>query len=87
MTISLQLEKEIFYEISEKGRNDYFRIDAERKAKGEIKYTGDLIEVNALYVKVFRSNVPHALIESLNIQDALSVPGVVKVLTYNDIPG
>ncbi|MFP3130626.1 MAG: xanthine dehydrogenase family protein molybdopterin-binding subunit, partial [Nitrososphaeria archaeon] len=38
-------------------------------------------------VKVFRSNVPHALIESLNIQDALSVPGVVKVLTYNDIPG
>jgi CO/xanthine dehydrogenase Mo-binding subunit len=87
MTISLQLEKEIFYEISEKGRNDYFRIDAERKAKGEIKYTSDLIEVNALYVKVFRSNVPHALIESLNIQDALSVPGVVKVLTYNDIPG
>jgi len=87
VTISLQLEKEIFYEISEKGRNDYFRIDAERKAKGEIKYTGDLIEVNALYVKVFRSNVPHALIESLNIQDALSVPGVVKVLTYNDIPG
>ncbi|MEM4092688.1 MAG: xanthine dehydrogenase family protein molybdopterin-binding subunit [Conexivisphaerales archaeon] len=70
----------------EKG-DELNRIDSSEKVSGSIKYTTDMIEVDALYVKVVRSTAAHAIIESLDLTEASSLPGVVKVITAHDVPG
>jgi CO/xanthine dehydrogenase Mo-binding subunit len=63
------------------------RIDSLEKVKGLIKYTTDYIEVEALYLKVFRSPVPHAIIKEISFDKALKVDGVKRIVTAKDIPG
>jgi xanthine dehydrogenase molybdenum-binding subunit len=40
-----------------------------------------------LFAAVKRSGVPHAIVRSIDIQKALATPGVLAVLTAQDIPG
>ena len=63
------------------------RIDAKEKIRGSIKYVTDMVEIDALYVKVVRSSSPHAIINSIETQLAKDVEGVLMVLTASDIPG
>lgn len=60
---------------------------SEEKVKGELKYPSDIYFENMIWGKVLRSKYPHALIKRIDTTKAESLPGVVKVLTYKDIPG
>jgi CO/xanthine dehydrogenase Mo-binding subunit len=63
------------------------RLDALDKVLGLPLYTSDIVPKDALRVKVVRSTVPHALIKRIDIQPAREMPGVLAVLTAQDIPG
>jgi CO/xanthine dehydrogenase Mo-binding subunit len=63
------------------------RLDALEKVLGLPLYTSDIAPKDALRVKVVRSTVPHALIKRIDAQPAKQMPGVVAVLTAQDIPG
>ncbi len=52
------------------------RIDALEKVTGNAKYTSDIKLPGMLYAKMLRSNVPHAVIKSIDINKAMSVSGV-----------
>ncbi|MEX0804070.1 MAG: xanthine dehydrogenase family protein molybdopterin-binding subunit [Candidatus Binatia bacterium] len=61
------------------------RIDGIEKVTGQAKFTGDLNLSDLLEAKVLRSPLPHAIVESIDIQKAAALPGVVAVLTRDDI--
>jgi len=61
--------------------------DADSKARGAFVYPSDLSLPGMLHVKVLRSDRPYALVKSIEIDNALSSPGVVCVLTARDVPG
>ncbi len=63
------------------------RPDAAQKVTGQAIYTDDLVFDGMLFAAVKRSGVPHAFVRSIDIQKAQAVPGVVAVLTAEDIPG
>ena len=63
------------------------RPDAIEKAIGTAKFTDDLIFDDMLYARVKRSDYPHAILESLDVEKARTLPGVICVLTAADIPG
>lgn len=63
------------------------RIDSWSKVLGLARYTDDLCLPGMLYVKVARSPYPHARICSIDISRARNYPGVVCVLTAQDVPG
>jgi len=63
------------------------RLDALDKVLGVPLYTSDIVPKDALRVKVVRSTVPHAVIKRINTQPAKQMPGVMAVLTAQDIPG
>ena len=52
------------------------RIDALEKVTGKAKYTSDIKLQGMLYAKFLRSNVPHAVITSIDVSKAQSLPGV-----------
>lgn len=60
---------------------------SEEKIKGELKYPSDVYFENMIWGKVLRSKYPHALIKKIDTTKAERLGGVVKVLTYKDIPG
>jgi CO/xanthine dehydrogenase Mo-binding subunit len=62
------------------------RTDALAKVKGQARYAADQAMPDALHMRILFAGRPHARIESINIQDALSMPGVVTVFTGADIP-
>ena len=57
------------------------------KARGEALYAADLIPEDALALKVLRAGRHHAEIVSLDVSEALAIPGVAGVFTAADIPG
>ncbi|MHC4147135.1 MAG: xanthine dehydrogenase family protein molybdopterin-binding subunit, partial [Planctomycetota bacterium] len=61
------------------------RIDAMGKAVGTTRYAGDYTMPNMLHAKVARAGVPHARIKQLDISKARALPGVVCVLTGEDL--
>ncbi|MFW6381384.1 MAG: xanthine dehydrogenase family protein molybdopterin-binding subunit [Bacillota bacterium] len=67
--------------------SEYIRPDAECKVNGKLKYMSDLKFPNMLWGKVLWSEYPHAEIKTIDISEAEKIAGVVKVLTYQDIPG
>jgi CO/xanthine dehydrogenase Mo-binding subunit len=62
------------------------RHDALAKVTGEALYPGDLLDAQTLRLKVVFAGRPHARIVQIDTSAALSVPGVVAVLTANDVP-
>jgi len=63
------------------------RPDAVEKVTGDAIFTDDLQFDNMLFASVRRAGVPHAFLKSLDISKAQNLPGVVAVLTADDIPG
>ncbi len=63
------------------------RPDAMEKVTGEAVYTDDLTFNGMLYGAVKRAEVPHAIVDKIDIEAARTLPGVVAVLTADDIPG
>ena len=66
------------------------RIDAEGKVLGTGKYVDDLDKVNfpeMIYGSAVRSKYPRAIVKAIHTEKAKALPGVVCVLTADDVPG
>ena len=64
----------------------YHRIDALDKVTGKALYSGDLNRPDQLQMKILFAGRPHAVVKSVEIQQALALDGVVLVLTAADVP-
>ena len=53
---------------------------------GKPVYTGDMVPKNALVVKILHSPHANAIIEDINIDVAMKVPGIEAIYTYKDVP-
>jgi len=62
------------------------RPDAVDKVTGRARFPGDLHREGMLYLKVLFSERAHARIVGIDTSEAERVPGVVAVLTHNDVP-
>lgn len=63
------------------------RIDVEEKVTGAAKFADDLqFGKGLLFARIKRSPHPHALIKSIDISQALKLPGVKVVVTGEDFP-
>jgi selenium-dependent xanthine dehydrogenase len=62
------------------------RPDAVEKVTGDAIYTDDLVFDNMLFASARRAGVPHAILKKLDVSKAKELPGVVAVLTADDIP-
>ena len=63
-------------------------IDSYTHLRGESVYLDDIPIVNGtLWAAVFDSPVAHGKIVSLNTDDAMKIPGVLRIFTAKDIPG
>jgi xanthine dehydrogenase molybdenum-binding subunit len=65
----------------------HLRPDGVEKVTGEAIYTDDLEFDGMLYAKVRRAMIPHGFLRRLDVSAAAALPGVVSVLTAEDIPG
>ncbi len=63
------------------------RPDGVEKVTGHAIYTDDLIFDNMLFAAVKRAGVPHAFVRKIDVEKARNAPGVVSVLTAEDVPG
>jgi len=63
------------------------RPDAVEKVTGEAIFTDDLKFEGMLHARVKRAGVPHAILKSLDVSAARALPGVVAVLTADEIAG
>jgi CO/xanthine dehydrogenase Mo-binding subunit len=62
------------------------RTDAYEKVTGQAVYPGDLSRPGMLHMKILFAGRPHARIVALDSRRARAVPGVVAVLTAEDVP-
>src|SRR6266705_7055501 len=62
------------------------KVDAYAKVTGRALYADDIMLPRMLYGRLLRSPHPHARILSIDIRQALELPGVVAVLTGEDLP-
>lgn len=63
------------------------RPDSIEKVTGKALFTDDLIFNEMLYARAHRAMVPHGILTKIDVSKARSLPGVVAVLTADDIPG
>ncbi len=63
------------------------RPDALEKVTGAALYTDDLKFEGMLHASVKRAGVPHAIVKRIDVQKARALPGVIAVMTADDIPG
>ena len=66
--------------------HSHLRPEAVEKVTGEAMYTDDLVFDGMLYAKARRAMIPHGFLTKLDISKAKALPGVVAVLTAEDIP-
>ncbi|NLN59407.1 MAG: molybdopterin-dependent oxidoreductase [Deltaproteobacteria bacterium] len=57
------------------------------KALGLTQFAADLMPDDCLHLKVVRSGKPHAMIRKIETKAAAAVPGVIAILTAQDIGG
>ncbi|WP_324786992.1 xanthine dehydrogenase subunit D [Streptomyces sp. H51] len=62
------------------------RPDGTLKVTGEFAYSSDLWHEDMLWGQILRSTVAHAEIVSIDTAEALAIPGVHAVMTYDDLP-
>ena len=65
---------------------DHTPPDIAAKVTGAAKYAEDIRRDGMVYAKIFASPMPHARVRNINTADALKVPGVVGVLTADEVP-
>jgi 4-hydroxybenzoyl-CoA reductase subunit alpha len=62
------------------------RVDGRAKVTGVTKFADDLAFPRMVFMRLVRSTVPHALIKSIDLSEAETVPGVLGFLTGKDFP-
>jgi CO/xanthine dehydrogenase Mo-binding subunit len=62
------------------------RLDGPDTVTGRATYTVDVVLPTMLHAKLFRSSVPHAKIQRLDVSQARALTGVAAVLTAADVP-
>jgi CO/xanthine dehydrogenase Mo-binding subunit len=62
------------------------RIDGYEKVTGKAMYAGDLKVPGMVHGKVLRSPLPHARIRSIKCHNAASLPGVLALLSQENLP-
>ena len=60
--------------------------DAYPKVSGQTKFADDIVLPRMLYGRILRSPHPHARILSIDTAKARGLPGVLAVLTGDDLP-
>ena len=63
-----------------------FRVDVRQKVLGTGKYPDDVYMEGMVYLSAVRSKYPRARVLSIDASGALAMPGVVGVLTAEDVP-
>lgn len=63
------------------------RLDVEEKVLGKGQYPDDFYLDGMIYASAVRSKYPRARVLSIDVSKAKALPGVVDVLTADDIPG
>ncbi len=66
--------------------HDVKRVDGPEKVSGQARYAADLNLPGLLHARPILSLHAHARIKNINIEAALKVPGVVRVVTAADLP-
>jgi CO/xanthine dehydrogenase Mo-binding subunit len=61
-------------------------LDARNKVTGKARFAGDYHMPGMLHIKIKFAERPYAQIRSINIEKAQEAPGVVAVLTAQDVP-
>jgi CO/xanthine dehydrogenase Mo-binding subunit len=61
------------------------RVDGVEKVTGAAKFAGDISLPGLLEARVLRSPFPHAQIEAIDASRAAALPGVVAILTRDDL--
>ncbi len=67
-------------------RDSLTRVDALDKVTGAAKYTGDMLPAGTLTAKVVRSTIANGKVLSFDLSEALTVKGVVAIVTCFDVP-
>jgi xanthine dehydrogenase molybdenum-binding subunit len=67
------------------GKN-FAPVDVEAKITGRAKYAEDFRADNMVFCKTLTSSIPHAKIRSIDTSEALKIPGVLGILTADDVP-
>ena len=62
------------------------RRDSEPKVRGATRYAADASIAGLLHARLVLSHEAHGIIKSIGTEAALAVPGVVAVLTADDLP-
>ncbi len=62
------------------------RVDAIAKVKGEAVFASDMIMPGQAYMKMLMAHRPHAIVKRVDKSRAESLPGVLTVLTSQDVP-
>ena len=75
------------HETSGRIMEDVFRIDAYAKTLGTGEYVDDIDLPGMVYASAVRSAYPRAVVEDIDISKAEAHPGVIKVITAEDLPG
>jgi len=60
--------------------------DVNEKVTGKIKYVGDMVFPEMIYGSLLLSNIAHGIVLGIDISKAEKLPGVVKILTYENTP-
>ncbi len=62
------------------------KVDAQKLVQGKPSFVADFAGKDVLIAKVLFSTVAHARIKHIDISEAMKIPGVVCILTHQDIP-
>lgn len=62
------------------------RVDGYAKVTGEAKYTQDYMNEQMLVGKVLHSTIANGVVKSFDLEAALKVPGVVRIVTCFEVP-
>ena len=62
------------------------RVDAYEKVTGRAKFTEDLIPQGCLTAKILHASIGNGIVTSIDTKAAEALEGVVKVVTFKDVP-
>ena len=62
------------------------RVDAYEKVTGRAKFTDDMILDKCLVAKVCHATIGNGIVKSIDTSEAEALDGVVKVVTFKDVP-
>ena len=62
------------------------RVDAYDKVTGRAKFTDDMVPRGCLVAKVYHAQIGNGIVTSIDTSEAESLEGVVKVVTFKDVP-